>query len=206
MRDLYAHERGLADALGGLVAGIDEVGRGPLAGPVVAAAVILAPEPRIRGLNDSKVLLPATRDRLFERILEEAVAVGVGWATSRAVDRVNILRASHAAMRRAALRLRLAPAHLLVDGVFVPELPFPHTPIVKGDSRCACIAAASIVAKVLRDRLMIRLGARYPEYGFERNMGYPTPEHRRALAKSGPCLHHRVSFAPVREALEGTLL
>lgn len=205
MRDLYRRERRYRRVLSGFVAGVDEVGRGPLAGPVVAAAVILPESPLLPDLDDSKALLPSERAELFERIRERAVAIGVGWASSRAVDRVNILRASHVAMRRAVARLSVAPEHLLVDGLPVPELSVPHTAIVKGDARCACIAAASIIAKVLRDRLMVRLGARYPQYGFDRNMGYPTPEHREALAKSGPCLHHRRSFAPVRESLERTL-
>lgn len=205
MRDLYRQERRLGAAWAGPIAGVDEVGRGPLAGPVVAAAVILPDAPRIEGLDDSKVLLPEEREALFVRLCEVASAIGVGWASSRAVDRINILRASHRAMRRAIGRLAVKPVHLLVDGLAVPDLPFPQTAIVKGDAHCACIAAASIVAKVLRDRLMVRLGARYPEYGFDRNMGYPTPEHREALAKSGPCLHHRRSFAPVRAALQGML-
>ncbi|HET9888761.1 MAG TPA: ribonuclease HII [bacterium] len=205
MRDLYRQERKLRDAIGGHVAGVDEVGRGPLAGPVVAAAVILPEKPRLRGINDSKQLTPEERERLFGRILESALAIGVGWCSTGRVDRLNILRASHRAMARASKRLRTAPAHLLVDGLFVPGLPYPQTAVVGGDGRCACIAAASIVAKVLRDRLMVRLGARYPVYGFEHNMGYPTPEHFEALAKSGPCIHHRKSFAPVRESLMESL-
>jgi ribonuclease HII len=205
VRDLYRQERKLRDSIGGHVAGVDEVGRGPLAGPVVAAAVILPEKPRLRGINDSKQLTPEERERLFGLILESALAIGVGWCSSRRIDRINILRASHRAMARAAKRLRTAPAHLLVDGLFVPGLPYPQTSVVGGDGRCACIAAASIVAKVLRDRLMIRLAVRYPVYGFEHNMGYPTPEHFEALAKSGPCRHHRQSFAPVRESLMESL-
>lgn len=201
-RDLYRRERELARKLGGPVAGLDEVGRGPLAGPVVAAAVVLAPRGRFAGLGDSKTLDPGERERLFVEIRERALAIGVGWATSGEVDRRNILRASHLAMARAAARLRTVPAHLLVDGLPVEGLPVPHTAIVKGDGKVACIAAASIVAKVLRDRLMRRLAGRYPEYGFDRNMGYPTPEHREALARSGPCLHHRRSFFPVRDSLQ----
>jgi ribonuclease HII len=201
-RDLYRRERALARKLGGPVAGLDEVGRGPLAGPVVAAAVVLPPRGRFPGLDDSKALEPAERERLFAEILERALAVGVGWATSAEVDRRNILRASHRAMARAAARLRVCPVHLLVDGLPVEGLPVPHTAIVQGDARCACIAAASIVAKVLRDRLMRRIAARFPQYGFEHNMGYPTPEHREALARLGPCLHHRLTFFPVRESLQ----
>jgi ribonuclease HII len=184
------------------VAGIDEAGRGPLAGPVVAAAVVLPAHLRIRGLADSKILAPEEREAAFESIRRTAVAIGVGWATSAEIDRRNILRASHLAMARAAARIHPLPVHLLVDGLPVEGLPVPHTAIVRGDALCACISAASIVAKVLRDRLMIRLSRRYPAYGFDRNMGYPTPEHFEALAKSGPCSHHRMTFAPVREALQ----
>jgi len=204
--DLYRRERRLAEQWAGPIAGVDEVGRGPLAGPVVAAAVVLPSSPRIRGLADSKVLEREERAVIFQRILATALAIGVGWCSSGEIDRVNILRASHKAMRRAIGRLPTRPIHLLVDGLPVPDLPLPHTAIIGGDGRCACIAASSIVAKVLRDRLMVRLSQRYPEYGWHTNMGYPTPEHFDALAKCGPCLHHRLSFAPVRESLQGTLV
>jgi ribonuclease HII len=204
-RDLYRRERKLSRELEGPVAGVDEVGRGPLAGPVVAAAVVLPGDRRIDGLDDSKALDPEVREELFREILAGAVDIGFGWASSGQVDRLNILRASHHAMARAVGHLSRRPAHLLVDGLPVDGLPVPHTAIVKGDTLCACISAASIVAKVLRDRLMTKLGDRFPAYGFEHNKGYPTPEHCRALAKSGPCHHHRVSFAPVRESLSRDL-
>lgn len=203
--DLWRRELRLARAARGPVAGVDEVGRGPLAGPVVAAAVVLSPERRIEGLADSKVLAAAERAELFRMIRRDAEAIGIGWATTRQVDRLNILRASHAAMGRAVDRLAIRPAHLLVDGRPVEGLAVRHTAIVKGDAKCACVAAASIVAKVVRDRLMTRLAVRHPAYGFDRNMGYGTPEHCEALAKSGPCAHHRLSFAPVREALTADL-
>jgi ribonuclease HII len=203
-RDPYRRERKLARALGGPVAGIDEVGRGPWAGPVVAAAVVLPAGRRIAGLADSKTLDEAERDRLCAEIL--AVAdVGVGWATTRAVDRFNVREATHRAMRRAVAHLRTRPVHLLVDGREVPDLPVPHTALVKGDARCACISAASIVAKVVRDRFMTRTASRYPEYGFEKHKGYGTPEHREALARSGPCALHRASFAPVALTRQGAL-
>jgi ribonuclease HII len=198
----YRRERELASQLGGWVAGTDEVGRGPLAGPVVAAAVILPGRGRFDGLDDSKVLTPAKRDELFVQIRERAVGIGVGWATSSEIDRRNILRASHLAMARALDRLSPRPVHVLVDGLPVEGLPLEHTAIVGGDGLCACISAASVVAKVLRDRMMTRLARRFPAYGFERNLGYPTPEHFEALARSGPCLHHRLTFAPVRNALQ----
>lgn len=206
MADLYRLERELQDRFGGPVAGIDEVGRGPLAGPVVAVAVVLPESLPIRGLGDSKALSPTRRDALFVEILETATSVGIGWSTHGAIDRMNILRATHRAMNRAVARLPELPVHLLVDGLPVPGLPRPHTAIVRGDSKCACISAASIVAKVFRDRYMVHLAARYPNYGFDANMGYPTPDHRRALAAWGPCVHHRRSFSPVREALEGSFL
>jgi ribonuclease HII len=202
-RDLYRRERELSRKLGGPVAGIDEVGRGPWAGPVVCAAVIL-PAETIDGLADSKVLEESERDRLCALILASA-DVGVGWATTRDVDRLNILQATYRAMRFAIARLRSRPVHLLVDGREVPGLSVPHTALVKGDARCACISAASIVAKVVRDRFMRHTAMRYPEYGFDKNKGYGTPEHREALARSGPCALHRTSFAPVALTRQGAL-
>jgi len=201
-RDKYRRERELARKHGGPVAGIDEVGRGPLAGPVVAAAVVLGRGVRIAGLGDSKTLSAEEREELFAAIRRAARGIGIGWATTGEVDRVNILRASHLAMARAASRVPPPVTHLLVDGLAVPGLPLPHTAVIRGDALCACVSAASIVAKVVRDRLMTRLARRYPAYGFERNMGYGTPEHLEALARSGPCPHHRMTFAPVREALQ----
>jgi ribonuclease HII len=178
------------------VAGVDEAGRGPLAGPVVAAAVVLPPECLIRGVDDSKRLSADMRLRLYEEIRRRALAVGVGAASSREVDRLNILRASHLAMRRALSRLRLVPDHVLVDGLPVPELGVEHTAVVAGDSQVHCIACASVVAKVLRDRLMERLGSRYPVYGWGHNAGYGTAEHRNAIVAAGLTPHHRRSFAP----------
>jgi ribonuclease HII len=202
--DPYAAERELANEHGGAVAGVDEVGRGPLAGPVVTAAVVLPDEPRIEGLADSKALGEASRERLCAEILARA-RVGIGWATTREIDRLNILRATHLAMARAVGRLGDLPVHLLVDGRPVPGLPVPHTAVVKGDAKCACISAASIVAKVLRDRYMSGLARRYPAYGFERNKGYGSSAHREALAQTGPCRHHRRSFLPVAMTTQGTL-
>ena len=205
-RNLYKMERKLAQDHGGPVAGVDEVGRGPLAGPVVAAAVVLPDRPRIYGLDDSKVLSEGERRSLFAVIRERALDIGVGWASTGTVDRINILRASERAMARAVSRLQNPPAHLLVDGRPVEGLPVDHTAVIGGDAKCACISAASIVAKVLRDRLMARLASQYPEYGFDKNKGYGTEEHRDALARSGPCVHHRRSFAPVRESLQMELV
>jgi ribonuclease HII len=204
--DLYRRERNLSRRVGGLIAGVDEVGRGPLAGPVVAAAVVLPTARRLRGLGDSKEIPSELREELFGALVREAQAIGIGWATSSQVDRWNILRASHRAMARAVSRLAFPPAHLLVDGLPVEGLPLPHTAVVGGDAKCACVGAASIVAKVFRDRFMEKLARRYPRYGFERNKGYATEEHLEALAKFGPCRHHRMSFAPVREALYAGVL
>jgi ribonuclease HII len=203
--DPYARESELARKLRGPVAGIDEVGRGPLAGPVVAAAVVLGGA-RIDGLADSKALEEQDRDRLFPEIVAAATGIGVGWATTRQIDRWNILRATHRAMALAVGRLPAPPVHLLVDGREVPELGRAQTALVGGDARCACISAASIVAKVVRDRFMTRLSRRFPAYGFDRNKGYGTPEHIRALAESGPCPHHRRTFAPVALSSQGVLL
>ncbi|MEZ5066773.1 MAG: ribonuclease HII [bacterium] len=197
-------EREIALQVGGAVAGIDEVGRGPLAGPVVAAAVVLPESPRIEGLADSKVLTEATRERLCAEILACAT-VGIGWSRTREIDRINILQATHRAMRRAVARLEIAPAHLLVDGRPVPGLPLEHTAVVKGDAKCACISAASIVAKVVRDRFMASVDRRFPAYGFASNRGYASEEHRLALAERGPCPLHRRSFSPVALTAQGTL-
>jgi ribonuclease HII len=185
-----------------VVAGVDEAGRGPLAGPVVAAAVVFpeacAPIP---GLDDSKRLSPRARARLAILVRECAIAVGVGAASVHEIDRLNIRRASILAMRRAVLHLRLTPAHILVDGLPCPELGWPHEAVVGGDGRCATIAAASIIAKTVRDTLMERLAARYPGFAWAHNKGYGTAQHLAALVARGPTAHHRRSFAPVAEAL-----
>jgi ribonuclease HII len=181
------------------VAGVDEVGRGPLAGPVVAAAVVLPPGCWIRGVGDSKLITEKKREELVGQILACALAWGVGAASPRVVDRINIRRATALAMQRAIARLRLRPDHLLVDGLAVPELGMDnHTPFVGGDGQVHCIGAASILAKVTRDRLMVRLAARYPLYGWERNKGYGTPDHLKALDEHGPTPHHRMSFTPMQ--------
>jgi ribonuclease HII len=190
--------RALEIGLKALVAGVDEAGRGPLAGPVVAAAVIL-PERRVpRGIDDSKRVPPEKRDTLYARILDVAV-VGVGMASVEEIDAVNIRQATFLAMRRAVDGLRQPPGHVLVDGDALPGLPVPATAVVGGDGLSLCIAAASIVAKVTRDRLMATLAEECPGYGWERNMGYGTPEHQEALARLGPTRHHRRSFAPVAQ-------
>ena len=184
------------------VAGVDEAGRGPLAGPVVAAAVIFRPEVRVPGATDSKKLTEAMREELVVEIRRRALCIGVGAASPREVDRLNILRATHLAMRRAVDHLVMAPDHVLVDGLPVPELGDRHTAVVEGDSKSFTIACASIVAKTTRDRIMKRLAPRYPGYGWETNVGYGTPDHVHALGERGPTPHHRRSFVPVQLSLE----
>ncbi len=183
-----------------IVAGVDEAGRGPWAGPVVAAAAILGPGAPPAGIDDSKRLSRPRREDLFVAIRASA-HVGVGVASVAEIDRLNIRGAAHLAMRRAVEALGVAPAHVLVDGDRLPELPCPATAVVGGDRRSLSVAAASIVAKVTRDRLMARLALRYPGFGWERNAGYGTPEHRAALDRIGVTPHHRRSFAPVARLL-----
>jgi ribonuclease HII len=184
------------------VCGVDEAGRGPLAGPVYAAAVILDPARRIRGLDDSKRLAEPVRRALAERIRERAAAWAVASATVAEIDALNILQASLLAMRRAIDALAVAPSLVLVDGLHCPATAFASRGIVDGDATVRAISAASILAKTERDAAMVRLAERYPQYGFERHKGYATPEHLALLARFGPCEVYRRSFAPVRAALE----
>ena len=182
------------------VAGVDEAGRGPLAGPVVAAAVILDPARIPPGLDDSKRLTAPARDRLFDAI--RAVAqVGIGQASVAEIDTLNILRASHVAMARALAALGPVD-HALIDGNLIPrDLPCAAQAVIKGDARCLSVAAASIIAKVTRDRIMVDLAQQFPGYGWDANAGYPTKSHREALQNLGPTPHHRRSFAPVHQIL-----
>jgi ribonuclease HII len=179
-----------------LVAGVDEVGRGPLAGPVLAAAVVLPRGVGIRGVDDSKKLTAERREELCVLIRERALAIGVGAASCREIDRLNILRASHLAMRRALRRLPLQPQHIIVDGLPVPELGECCTAVVDGDAKVHVVACASIVAKVVRDRAMHLLARHYPGYGWDSNVGYATLEHRDAIGVLGLTPHHRRSFEP----------
>lgn len=181
----------------GLMAGVDEAGRGPLAGPVVAAAVILDDGKRILGLNDSKVLTALQRDKLYDKIREKALCCSVGSATVEEIDTLNIFHATMLAMRRAVEGLRLKPAKVLVDGNRLPKLDVLSEAIVGGDAKVKSISAASIIAKVTRDRLLAELHQEYPQYGFAAHKGYGTPEHLEALRLHGPCVHHRRHFAPV---------
>jgi ribonuclease HII len=179
------------------VAGLDEAGRGPLAGPVVAAAVILDPGRRVRGLADSKLLTAERREELFAVISECAVAIGVGIVDHVTIDRVNILQATKLAMADAIKSLATAPELVITDFVSVPALACPQRNIVDGDARCATVAAASIIAKVTRDRLMIEADKEFPEYGFARHKGYATADHLAALDRHGACPIHRRSFSGV---------
>jgi ribonuclease HII len=187
----------------GPVAGVDEAGRGPLAGPVAAAAVILDKRKLPRGVNDSKALDVEKREEVYEEIMSRALAVSVAFGAVQEIDTINIRQATFVAMRRACTGLSLRPGYILVDGCDLPDrLACPGEAIVKGDAKCISIAAASIVAKVTRDRLMRRLGDQHPAYGFERHAGYATEFHVAAITKNGPSPFHRMSFWPFRAAAE----
>jgi ribonuclease HII len=197
----FSRERALRARGFLLVAGVDEAGRGPLAGPVVAAAVILPEDFALDGLTDSKKVSAPQREKFYAILTASAEIL---WAVAKAsveeIDRLNILRATHLAMARAIEALPRRPDHALVDGLPVRDLPVDHTALVEGDSLSLSIAAASIVAKVTRDRLMVELDAQYPQYGFARHKGYGVREHIEALRKHGPCPAHRRTFAPVAQA------
>jgi ribonuclease HII len=183
-----------------VVAGLDEVGRGPIAGPVIAAAVVLPPEQQpIDGLRDSKLLSAKQRERLADEIRRAALAWALGGASVREIDRVNIRRAAALAMRRAVERLPQPPDYILLDGNPLPELDWEHEAIVGGDNLCQTVSAASVLAKCARDRLMGLLAPRYPDFGWDHNMGYATQDHLAALAQSGPSPHHRMTFGPVAQ-------
>jgi ribonuclease HII len=181
-----------------VVVGVDEAGRGPLAGPVVAAAVILPRSFDDPVLNDSKSLTPRQRERIFDK-LSASATIAVAVVEAAVIDAINILEASRRALREAVDALPTRPDHALVDGLAVPDFPVPHTALVRGDTRSLSIAAASIIAKVTRDRLMVALDRRHPGYGFARHKGYGTAAHVAALRLLGPCHEHRRSFAPVRD-------
>jgi ribonuclease HII len=184
-----------------LIAGIDEAGRGPLAGPVVAAAAVLPAEFRLSGLTDSKQLPETVREQLFDSLIVpgKLVGYGIGIAESAEIDRLNILRATFLAMQRAVTALPVQPDHLLIDGLPVPVFQQPQTAVVGGDGKCLSIAAASVIAKVTRDRMMRRWHSDFPQYEFDQNKGYGTPAHLERLQIHGPCPIHRRSFAPVAQ-------
>jgi ribonuclease HII len=182
-----------------LLAGIDEAGRGPLAGPVVAAACILPTRFDLPGLNDSKALTESKREKLFSQIQTQAIDYAIGSAEPAEIDVLNILQATKLAMKRAVEGLTVRPHHLLIDALTLPAVNLPQLPLVRGDQLSASIAAASILAKVTRDRLMVELDTLYPEYTFSKNKGYGTSEHMKVLRRLGPCPLHRRSFAPVKQ-------
>ena len=184
------------------VAGVDEAGRGPLAGPVVAAAVVLRPGQLVDGAADSKTLRRGVREELHGQIVSEALAIGIGAASVKEIDHLNILRATTRAMERAIGSLRQIPEHIVVDGLPLKHASWTHEAVVDGDAKVHSIACASIVAKVLRDRLMCRLHVKYPRYRWDSNKGYGTPDHLRALSEWGPSPHHRLTFRPSQMELE----
>src|SRR5215469_7632721 len=199
----YIYEARLLKTMAGPVCGVDEAGRGPLAGPVVAAAVILDRKRMPKGLNDSKQLTEEVREELYPQIMEMAVAVGVGEASVGEIDLVNIRQATHFAMARAVRALSVAAEFALVDGNDAPALPCRCDTLVAGDARSLSIAAASIIAKVTRDRMMIQLHEAHPGYCWKSNKGYGTPEHYAGLRRHGVTDHHRRSFGPIRNLLQG---
>ena len=199
-------ERELRLGGGALIAGVDEVGRGSLAGPVVACAIVMPPDSRaLRGVDDSKALTPLARERLVSQIIERAVSLGLGAASAREIDRLNIYHASTLAMRRALARLTVSPDHVLIDGRPIRALGVAHRGIVDGDDKCFSIACASIVAKVTRDRLMASLARRHPHYAWDHNCGYATRRHIDALQSHGSCAHHRQSFV-VKALVPGAIV
>ena len=204
--DVWAYENEVRGLGYSHIAGLDEAGRGPLAGPVVAAAAILPAQFDIQGVRDSKALTAKCRDRMYDRIVSEALAFGVGIVGPEIIDEINILRATHSAMKMAVESLVPPADYVLVDGYPVPNLPVESSNIIKGDSKCISISAASIIAKVTRDRIMLEADAQYPGYGFAVHKGYCTQAHLRALDELGPCPLHRRSFSPVFERMPGCRL
>lgn len=197
--NLYQYEEQLEDLGIKYIAGVDEVGRGPLAGPVVVAAVILPLNLRIKGINDSKKLSLKKRNELYKIILNESLAVNVSFIDERVIDEINIYEATKKGMLEAISGLKIKPEHVLIDAMPLRELAIAHTSIIHGDALSASIGAASIIAKVTRDEYMDKMDIKYPNYGFKHHKGYCTKEHLEALEKYGPCEIHRKSFAPVKK-------
>ncbi len=194
LKKLSVYENALYEKGAVYIAGVDEVGRGPLAGPVVTAAVILKPDCVIEGIDDSKKLSPKKREELYHIIMKEAVAVSIGMEDNSVIDDINILQATLSAMKKAVEGLETVPSHILADAVHIKGISIPQTSIIKGDAKSISIAAASIVAKVTRDRMMVEMDSIYPGYGFSSNKGYGTKEHYEGIKKSGICPIHRKSF------------
>lgn len=203
-KEMSKYEQNLRENGTSYIAGIDEVGRGPLAGPVVAAAVILPEDFLLLGLRDSKKVTKINREDFYQKIYAKAISIGIGFVDSTEIDRINIYQATKLAMEKAIKELAVVPEHLLIDAMQLP-LPINQSSIIKGDNKSISIAASSIIAKVTRDRYMEQLAERFPHYGFERHMGYGTREHLLAIQEHGICGEHRKSFAPVREAITNKL-
>ena len=201
MEDLYEYERNLIKQGIKLIAGVDEVGRGPLVGPVVTAAVILPVNYKLEGLTDSKKLTPKKRDKFFDIIMQDAISVSIGMKDNNVIDEVNIYEATKLAMMEAINNLNVKPEHVLIDAMPL-ELDIPHTSIIKGDAKSLSIAAASVIAKVTRDRMMDELDKKYPMYNFKKNKGYPTKEHIEAINKYGIIDGYRKTYGPVKEVIE----
>ena len=201
MEDLYIYERELIDKGVKLIAGIDEVGRGPLVGPVVAASVILPLNYKLEGLTDSKKLTEKKREKFYDILMNDAIAVGVGIISEKTIDEVNIYEATKLAMLESINKLKVKPEHLLIDAMKL-NTDIDSTSIIKGDSKSLSIAAASVIAKVVRDRMLVDLDKKYPMYDFKNNKGYPTKKHLEAISKYGVIDEHRRSYGPVRDYLE----
>lgn len=201
MEDLYEYERNLIKQGIKLIAGVDEVGRGPLVGPVVTAAVILPVNYKLEGLTDSKKLTPKKRDKFFDIIMQDAISVSIGMKDNKVIDEVNIYEATKLAMMDAINGLNVKPEHVLIDAMPL-DLEIPHTSIIKGDAKSLSIAAASVIAKVTRDRMMDELDKKYPMYNYKKNKGYPTKEHIEAINKYGIIDGYRKTYGPVKEVIE----
>ena len=201
MEDLYEYERNLIKQGIKLIAGVDEVGRGPLVGPVVTAAVILPVNYKLEGLTDSKKLTPKKRDKFFDIIMQDAISVSIGMKDNKVIDEVNIYEATKLAMMDAINGLSVKPEHVLIDAMPL-DLEIPHTSIIKGDAKSLSIAAASVIAKVTRDRMMDELDKKYPMYNYKKNKGYPTKEHIEAINKYGIIDGYRKTYGPVKEVIE----
>ena len=199
--DLLKYEKDLYKNGVNLIAGVDEVGRGPLVGPVVAAAVILPINYHLDGLNDSKKLTEKKRERFYDILMQEAIAIGIGEASAKEIDEINIYQASKLAMMRALKNLKIKPEHVLVDAMPLKEIDIPSTSIIHGDALSLSIAAASVIAKVTRDRMMIELDKKSPEYGFAQHKGYPTKKHLEVLQKYGVLDNYRFTYGPVRDLI-----
>ena len=203
MDDLYQYERELINKGIKLIAGVDEVGRGPLVGPVVTAAVILPVDYKLEGLTDSKKLTPKKRDKFYDIIMRDAISVSIGMKDANVIDEVNIYEATKLAMKEAIDGLNIKPEHILIDAMPL-DISIPHTSIIKGDAKSLSIAAASVIAKVTRDRMMDELDLKYPMYNYKKNKGYPTKEHVEAINKYGIIDGYRKTYGPVRDYLNKT--